>query len=107
MKKGFEITVKKADVYHKKYMSISRLDYFAAERGAHDRARECLAYIKNRRVPYVVKMSIYAPSVNRGKSFLEDDFIPSMIQSDVIVFANMEQKKIYEANNVIIYTKHD
>lgn len=91
--------------FHRVFTCLSDMNYFHAEREAHDRARERLAYIDGKRVPYMVKMSVYAPKIDRSKYWLEDDFKPARMQADVIVFKDVEQKKEFIRNGRIVYMK--
>jgi hypothetical protein len=92
--------------FEKMFTSYSMEDYWSVERNAHERARERLAYVKGKRVPYVVKMSVYAAEIDRGVEWLEDNFRESMIQADVIVFRDVKQKQAYQRNGVLVYMKH-
>lgn len=92
--------------YYKMFTSVSMDDYFKVERMAHERARERVAYVDGKRVPYVVKMSMYAADVDREKELLEDNFKRGMVQADIIVFESVEQKKRFREDKVLVYKQN-
>lgn len=96
----------KNKVYDKLYTSVGMLDYFSMEKAAHERARTRLAFKGGKRVPYVVKMSVFAPLIDRGECWLEDNFVMGMVQADVVVFDGLEQKRRFLESGKMVYVKH-